>query len=141
MTISIEKVTITDMQIIMKINRVFNNLSLSNLTYTRDENYIGENDYKVFDGNQNQLVSNFFETKRTITYSDGKVEEWATGDIASFKNFQNATMNLTEYLIIEKTDADILKIVPTLNIFDKNNNYERKNIEIDEIDEIDVKIK
>lgn len=138
MTISIEKVTITDMQIIMKINREFNNLSLSNLTYTRDENYIGENDYKVFDGNQNQLVSNFFETKRTITYSDGKVEEWATGDIATFKNFQNATMNLTEYLIIEKTDVDILKVVPTLNIFDKDNNYEIKNIEIDEID---VKIK
>lgn len=52
----------------------------------------------------NELSSCQYEVKRSITYQNGKTEEWATGDIGTYIDFYHATMNLTEYIIIEKKD-------------------------------------
>ncbi len=61
----------------------------------------------------NEIPSINLETKRTITYSNGKQENWAIGDIGTYKDFNNAKLETIEYLIIEQRD-DIasLKIIP-----------------------------
>ena len=60
-----------------------------------------------------EYKENFWSGKRTITYENGIKEEWAPGDIGTYKDFKNATMDITEYIIIEKKDnINGIKIVP-----------------------------
>ena len=88
-------------------------MSQQSLSNTRNEEHIGLIDFNVYDGNDEPLSSSQYEVKRSITYQDGKTEEWATGDIGTAKNFKGATMYLTEYVIIEKKEnLDSIKIVP-----------------------------
>lgn len=83
------------------------------LSSSWNEDHIGLIDFKVYDNNNQELSSCQYETKRVITYENGKTEEWATGDIGTFKDFENATMYLTEYVIIEKKEnMDSIKVVP-----------------------------
>ena len=55
------------------------------------------------------------ETKRTVTYENGKVEEWYVGDIGTYKSFYNAKMNLQDYIIIER-DPEIksINVIPII---------------------------
>ena len=113
MTQKIEEVKVTPLQIIAKVSTTINDVSLRSLSSTWNEDHIGLIDFKVYDNNNQELSSCQYETKRVITYENGKTEEWATGDIGTFKDFENATMYLTEYIIIEKKeDVDSIKIVP-----------------------------
>lgn len=113
MTQKIEEVKVTPLQIIAKVSTTINDVSLQSLSSTWNEDHIGLIDFKVYDNNNQELSSCQYETKRVITYENGKTEEWATGDIGTFKDFENATMYLTEYIIIEKKeDVDSIKIVP-----------------------------
>lgn len=113
MTITVEEVKITPMQIIAKVSRQTNNVSLNSLSNRMNENYIGLIDYEVYDENGNTINAKYFETRRIITYENGKVEEWSIGDIGTFKSFYNATLNLTEYIIIDKCDnIQNIKIIP-----------------------------
>lgn len=115
MTKTIEQVRITPLQIIVKVKAVRENLSLKALSSTMNKDYIGITDFNVYDNQGNELESLKYETKRTITYANGKVEEWAPGDIGTYKSFYNAKMELIEYIIIEKKDnVDCIKIVPTV---------------------------
>lgn len=138
MTKNIEEVRITPLQIIVKVKTLRDNVSLQCLSSTRNKDYIGVTDFKVYDDIGNELDSLKYETKRTITYSNGKVEEWAPGDIGAYKNFNNAKMELIEYIIIEKNDnANAIKIVPTvreLNFTDEGATEETIELEALNID-------
>ena len=113
MTQKIEEVKVTPLQIIAKVSTTINDVSLQSLSSSWNEDHIGLIDFKVYDNNNQELSSCEYEVKRVITYENGKTEEWATGDIGTFKDFENATMYLTEYIIIEKKeDVDSIKIVP-----------------------------
>ena len=113
MTQKIEEVKVTPLQIIAKVSITINDVSLQCLSSSWNEDHIGLIDFKVYDKNNQELSSCQYETKRVITYENGKTEEWATGDIGTFKDFENATMYLTEYVIIEKKEnMDSIKVVP-----------------------------
>ena len=101
-----------------------------------NKDYIGIIDYNVYDTNGNKLNSFDIEKQRTITYSNGITEEWAPGDIGAYKDFYGATMNLTEYIIIEKKDnIQGIKIVPTVREPDfSNERYEEKNVDLTSFD-------
>lgn len=113
MTQKIEEVKVTPLQIIAKVSTTINDVSLQSLSSSWNEDHIGLIDFKIYDNNNQELSSCQYETKRVITYENGKTEEWATGDIGTFKDFENATMYLTEYVIIEKKEnMDSIKVVP-----------------------------
>lgn len=129
LTKEIEEIRITPLQIIAKVKTHIDNVSLHSLSYTRDKDYIGIIDFNVYDNHENELVSQSYETKRTITYANGKVEEWSPGDIGTYKSFYNAEMDLIEYVIIEKKEnVDSIKIVPTVRelIFSDSDSTEKE---------------
>lgn len=138
MTKTIEEVKITPLQIIVKVKTLRDNVSLQCLSSTRNKDYIGVTDFKVYDDIGNELDSLKYETKRTITYANGKVEEWSPGDIGTYKSFYNAKMELIEYIIIEKKEnANGIKIVPTvreLNFTDEGTTEETIELETLNID-------
>ncbi len=104
MTKKVDKVFLTPVQTIIKIDSVIDKLSLRSLQSRSDKNYIGLIKYNICDNDGNQLNSISYETRRIITYDNGTSEEWSPGDIGTYKSFYNGKMNLTEYIIIEKKD-------------------------------------
>lgn len=104
MSKNITEIKVTPLQIIVKLETKIENVSSSSLAGENDKDYIGRIDYNVSDDKGNELLKYSFESKRTITYSNGKVEEWSPGDIKTDKTFYGATMSLVEYIIIEKAD-------------------------------------
>lgn len=133
----IDRVTETPLQTIIKVTSTINDLSFYSLTHEQDENYIGIQNFKVYDNNGNEIESCTYETERKVTYENGKVEEWATGDIGTNIDFDNAKMELTQYIILEKKEnINNLKIVPTVEKINKENTKEK--IEIGEFN-IDLK--
>ena len=123
----VEEVKITPMQIIVKVSSKIDKVSLNTLEDAQAKDHISFIDVTSYDEKNNVLSTFAEEIKRTITYSNGKTEEWARGDIGTFKNFSNATMNLTEYYIIEKKDnIESLKI--DLNEWQDDFGKELKNI-------------
>ena len=121
MTEKIDKVVITPLQTVVKISKTFNNIDMNDLQNTRDEDYVGIIGYKVIDENNNEIPSVNFETKRLVTYSDGRQEEWATGDI-KYSNLNNGKMELTEYLIIEhRENISNFKIISQAEEISLNN--------------------
>lgn len=104
MSKNIAEIKVTPLQIIVKLETKIENVSSSSLAGENDKDYIGRIDYNVSDDKGNELLKYSFESKRTITYSNGKVEEWSPGDIKTDKTFYGATMSLVEYIIIEKAD-------------------------------------
>lgn len=122
MTEKIEKISKTPIQIVIKISKVYNNISLQSLSNTRNKDYIGIEKYTVKDSNGNEIPVIDLETKRTITYSNGKKEEWSPGDIGTYIDFSNATLEIVEYLIIEqKNDVSDLKITTSVEDFTNMN--------------------
>lgn len=136
LTQSVDEVKVTPLQIIIKLKTQIDNVSLQSLSSTRNKDYIGIIDYNVYDTNGNKLNSFNIEKQRTITYSNGTTEEWAPGDIGTYKDFYGATMNLTEYIIIEKKDnIQGIKIVPTVREPDfSSERYEEKNVDLTSFD-------
>ena len=136
LTKSVDEVKVTPLQIIIKLKTQIDNVSLQSLSSTRNKDYIGIIDYNVYDTNGNKLNSFNIEKQRTITYSNGTTEEWAPGDIGTYKDFYGATMNLTEYIIIEKKDnIQGIKIVPTVREPDfSSERYEEKNVDLTSFD-------
>jgi len=113
---TVEKVEITPMQIIVRVSTEITNVSHSSLANSRNKDHIGITNFEVYGDDGQKLTSTAQETKRTITYADGTVEQWHRGDIGTYKSFYNATMNLEEIIIIEKkADINNLKIVPTVD--------------------------
>lgn len=110
MTKTVESVAVTPMQIILKVSSKRENVSYSSISYTGHKDYIGLMKYKAYDQNGIELGMKDYQTMQKITYANGKSEEWGIGEIGTYKNFENATMELTEYMIIEKKE-DLQKII------------------------------
>ena len=104
MSKNITEIKVTPLQIIVKLETKIENVSSSSLAGENDKDYIGIINYNVSDDKENKILKYSFESKRTITYSNGKTEEWSPGDIKTDKTFSGATMNLVEYIIIEKAN-------------------------------------
>ena len=104
MSKNITEIKVTPLQIIVKLETKIENVSSSSLAGENDKDYIGIINYNVSDDKENKILKYSFESKRTITYSNGKTEEWSPGDIKIDKTFSGATMNLVEYIIIEKAN-------------------------------------
>ena len=104
MTKKVEKVMITPLQTIVKLSTIYENLSLEKLTDAENENHINIIEYEAYDEDGKSLSICSYETKRTVTYADGRIEEWEQGDIGTSKEFYNGKMELTEYVIIEKNE-------------------------------------
>lgn len=132
MTKKIDEVKVTPLQIIVKVTSIIDNVSMNSLSNIRDKDYIGHIEYNIYDNNGEQLSDYSFEIKRQITYSNGKTEEWSTGDIGTYKDFENATMELTECIIIEKNETtESLKIEPFERIDGKEEQTELDEFNID----------
>ena len=104
MTKNIDSITITPMQIILKVSSKIENVSLASISSTTHDDYIGLMRYFAYDQNGNEIGIMSYQTLNKITYANGKSEEWDIGDIGTYKNFKNATMELMEYFIIERKD-------------------------------------
>lgn len=100
----VDKVINTPLQTIVKVSYTYNNINLKTLTDEKNDNYIDILEYNAYDENGNEFGTFAYETKRKIIYENGKSEEWEPGDIATSKNFNNAKMERTEYIIIEKKE-------------------------------------
>ena len=116
----------------VEISTKINNVSLESLECTWHEDYIGITDFEVYDENGEKLTSTNLEIKRTLTYEDGRVEQWGRGDIGTCDSFYNGTMELEEIIIIEKkAGINLLKIVPTVQeIIWKDGRNERMEQEV-----------
>lgn len=137
MTKTIKEIRKTPLQTIVKVTTQINNVSLNSLSNTRNKDYIGITDFNVYGENEQNLISYTYETKRSIRYQNGKYEEWGKGDIGTYKNFKNATMNLEEIIIVEKNEnIKKLKIAPTVRKMNYNSNgdFEEKEVELDYFD-------
>ena len=69
------------------------------------------NKYKVYDSSGKELSCLALTNKNTLIYSDGTREDYDKHDIPN-KKYNNAIWETIEYLLIEKTDSEYIKIVP-----------------------------
>ena len=130
MTKTVERITITPMQIILKISSKRANLSYANISSTTDKNYIGLMKYKAYDQNGKELGIKDYEITQKITYANGETEEWGIGDIGTYKNFKDAELELIEYMIIEKKqNVDNITIVPSVGHPKENGEEEYRELD------------
>ena len=90
-------------------------------------------DFKVTDNEGRVLTSQSFETKKTLIYSNGKTEEWAPGDIKDLVQYRNATFELKQYIVVEKSNTDKITIYPSFKAQEKGT-YDEKCQELDKIE-------
>ena len=114
-THKVEKVVASPIQTVVRINHsatqqssnafanVYSNPNIEHLPLTRK--------YKVYDANNNELSCFRTSNKNTLIYADGTREDYDYHDIPN-KKYSNATWENIEYLLIENTDTEYIKIVP-----------------------------
>lgn len=108
---SIETISITPLQNIIKIKNLYKDISVKELP-----NEII--DYVAYDQNNNEILSCTIDTESKITYEDGTVENCEPGDYSfSKQNFQHATYEDTEMIAIEQSN-DIKEI--TIKAFERS---------------------
>ena len=73
------------------------------------------NRYKVYDADGRELSCLALSNKNTLIYSDGTREDYDKHDIPN-KKYSNATWETVEYLLIENTTSEYIKIVPVETI-------------------------
>lgn len=73
------------------------------------------NRYKVYDSDGRELNCLALSNKNTLIYSDGTREDYDKHDIPN-KKYSNATWETVEYLLIENTTSEYIKIVPVETI-------------------------
>lgn len=129
-TKKVDKISSNSLVTTIKVTTIINNVKRLDLTEPQSENFIGHNTYKVFDSYGKELNSNDIETQRIITYSDGSKEEWTPGDIGTYKEFNNATLELTDYIFLEKSE-DINSIIIQPIIEKSGENIELEKFFID----------
>ena len=100
------------MQTIVKVHSTYEHIDYSQLTDSTSEEHIGIREYKVFNESGNEINSYSFETKRMITYADGKEEEWGSEQIEPTRiPFKDATLEIIDYILIENEDNSKIKIL------------------------------
>lgn len=113
MNISVDKVTVTPIQTIISLTSTINDISSNSIKNTNDKDYIGLIGYYVYDNNGNQLVNHQFEQKRTLILNNGNIIDGESSNIVNNLTFDNATMNLKNYISIRTNESfDSIKIVP-----------------------------
>lgn len=103
----IDYIATSPIQTTIKISTQLNNVNYDELVNLNNKNYIGQLYYEIYDENNNLLTSYKVETKRKIIYSDGKSEEWEIDSVTPSKYFENAKIELTQYLICEKSASNL----------------------------------
>lgn len=73
------------------------------------------NRYKVYDSDGRELSCLALSNKNTLIYSDDTREDYDKHDIPN-KKYSNATWETVEYLLIENTTSEYIKIVPVETI-------------------------
>lgn len=142
----INQVTVTPMQVIIELDVNLNNISMQTLSgYGRmSENSVEYRGMNIYDKDGKKIDCGGREIKRVIQYSDGTIEEWAPGDIGTYKDFKNAKLQLTEYVYFPTNDnLDNLKLVPKVmqpkyDEIEESWDYDNV-IEIDNYFEIDLR--
>ena len=118
-TQTVEKVVDSPLQTIVKINHLATNQS-SNAFAGRYidptiEHFPMTQEYKVYDANGKELSCFATSNKNTLIYENGTREDYDSHDLPN-KKYNNATWETIEYLLIENTDTDFIKIVPVETI-------------------------
>lgn len=124
---SVEKVIIDPLQTMVKVDTQISDVSYQFLTsgIIDDDKKFGILYYEVYDQDMNDLNPYIEEVKREVIYENGKKEEWAAGQIDTYKNFKNATMNLKDVIVV-KTDANIKQlIIKPYRTLGSSNNHDR----------------
>lgn len=112
LTQKIESTVVTPLQTIVKVHSTYEHIDYSQLTDSTSEEHIGIREYKVFNESGNEINSYSFETKRMITYADGKEEEWGSDQIEPTRiPFKDATLEIIDYILIENEDNSKIKIL------------------------------
>ena len=120
---TIEQVSITPLQNIVKISNVRDIIDGESLVYLLSDNYIGDIRYKVYDQNGNEI--SVFDTKSylALEYEDGTIEEFGLdlGYSIYDRDFTNVKEISTEYLVIEQ-NKDITEL--NIDLYEENEYYE-----------------
>ncbi len=141
MTQKIDEIKVTPLQVIIKLSLTTTNVSSISLGRVHDPKHIGHEDYQVYDEDGNKLNSHSFRKSQIITYEDGTQEEWGAYDNGATYDFENATIEITEYIVIEKADAlKVLKIIPTISHDEYDENEQKIKKVIDELDEFNIEL-
>lgn len=125
---TIDYVAISPVQTTIKISTKLNNVNYNDFVDLNNENYIGELYYEVYDENNIQLSSYKVETKRKIIYSNGETEELEIDSFTPSKYFENADIELTQYLVCENSSNNF--IIDTINA--NKNLLNKLNVQINE---------
>ncbi len=114
-TQKVEKVVISPIQTIVKINhsasKQSSNAFANRYADPNVEHLPITRQYKVYDANGKELSCFGTSNKKTLIYSDGTREDYDIHDLPN-KKYNNAIWETIEYLLIENTDTDYIKIVP-----------------------------
>ena len=114
-THTVEKAVISPVQTIVRVNhsatQQSSNAYANRYADPNIEHLPLTRKYKVYDANGNELSCFSITNKNTLIYSDGTREDYDPHDIPN-KKYSNATWENINYLLIEHTDTEYIKIVP-----------------------------
>lgn len=135
----IDKVIVGPTQTVIKLSTKITDVSLKALSspYYITNHIETHVEYKVFNQEGSEINNFSREMKRTVQYSNGKTEEWGTGDIGTWKDFENATMYLEEYIVFETNDTtNKIIIEPSISerIPDKEKSFDEKTVKLDNLE-------
>lgn len=118
-TQEVEKVVVSPIQTIVKVkhsaSKQSSNAFANRYTDHNIEHLPTTREYKVYDANGKELSYFGTSNKKTLIYSDGTREDYDIHDLPN-KKYNNAIWENIEYLLIENTDTDYIKIVPVETI-------------------------
>ena len=118
-TQEVEKVVVSPIQTIVKVkhsaSKQSSNAFANRYTDPNIEHLPITREYKVYDAKGKELSCFGTSNKKTLIYSDGTREDYDIHDLPN-KKYNNAIWENIEYLLIENTDTDYIKIVPVETI-------------------------
>lgn len=135
-TQEIEEISINPIQTIIRTKTTITGVASNKRYYYEDElqNPLWV-EFKITDENGKELITQSFETKKILTKEDGTLEEWYPGDIDGMSRYTNGTFELTEYIIVENSNTNKIKITPSFQALEKSSSEEKYHtlspIEID----------
>lgn len=135
-TQEIEEINVNPLQTIIRAKTTITGVSSSKRYWYEDEiqNPLWV-EFQILDENGKELTSESFETKKILTKGDGTVEEWYPGDVDGGSVYSNGTFELTEYIIVEKSNTNKIKIIPSFQNLERKTRQEKYHtlapIEID----------
>lgn len=103
----IDNIATSPIQTTIKISTQLDSVNYNDLVNSNNKNYVGQLYYEIYDENNMLLSSYKVETKRKVIYSGGKTEEWEIDSVTPSEYFENAKIELTQYLICEKSTSNL----------------------------------